>query len=195
MPHSLVTKNALARSLKKLMLTTALPKITIKQLTEDCGLTRHTFYNHFRDVYELLGWVFQTEIIEGLDGYRNYAGWKQGFLNVLEYTKRNKTICLNTFHSIGREHLENFLYQVIYRVAIGVVEEVAQNLRISPQAKGEVADFYSLAVLGQVIQWLKAGANTDPAEIVDKVGKIVDGNIARGLANYCSERSAEPFTP
>lgn len=184
MSHSQLTKNALARSLKKLMLTIPLNKITIQQLTADCGVTRHTFYNHFQDIYELLGWVYQIEIIEGLEEYRNYAGWSQGFLSVLRYTQKNKTICLNTFHSLGREHLEKFLYGVIYDVTIEVVNELAKDMTVRSSAKQEVADFYALAVLGQVIQWLKAGADTDPIEIVDKVSKIMDGNLARSLENY-----------
>ncbi|MNO24980.1 HTH-type dhaKLM operon transcriptional activator DhaS [compost metagenome] len=186
MSYSQVTKNALARSLKKLMLTKTLHKITIQQLTADCGVTRHTFYNHFQDIYELLGWVYQTEIIEGLEQYRNCAGWKQGFLSVLYYTQSNKTICLNTFHSLGREHLEAFLYGVIYGVVIQIVDEFdgREPERAGVQAKQEIADFYSLAILEQVIHWLKAGANTDPAQIVDKVARIMDGSIARGLANY-----------
>lgn len=184
MSYSQITKNALARSLKKLMLTRPLPKITIRQLTDDCGLTRHTFYNHFHDIYELLGWVYQTEVIEELEQYRNYAGWQQGFRSVLHYTEKNKTICLNTFHSLGREHLEKFLYGVIYSVASEVVEELARDLTTSSQGKQEVADFYTLAVLEQVIQWLKAGANTDPDEIVRKVSRIMDGCVASSLAKY-----------
>ncbi|WP_379162100.1 TetR/AcrR family transcriptional regulator C-terminal domain-containing protein [Paenibacillus sp. sgz5001063] len=186
MSYSQVTKNALARSLKKLMLTKPLHKITIQQLTADCGVTRHTFYNHFQDIYELLGWVYQTEIIEDLEPYRNCSGWKQGFLSVLYYTQSNKTICLNTFHSLGREHLEGFLYGVIYGVMIQVVEELdmQEPEQVSMQAKKEISDFYSLAVLEQVIHWLKAGANTDPVQIVDKVARIMDGSISRGLANY-----------
>lgn len=187
MSNSHLTKNALARSLKKIMLTVPLNKITIQQLTADCGLTRHTFYNHFQDIYELLGWVYQTEVIEGLDAYRNYAGWKQGFLSVLRYTQNNKTICLNTFHSLGREHLEKFLYGVIYDVAFAVVGELAlerPERSVSEQAKQDIADFYALAIREQVVKWLKAGANTDPAEIVDKVGKIIDGSIAQSLEHY-----------
>ncbi|MHA6530804.1 TetR/AcrR family transcriptional regulator C-terminal domain-containing protein [Paenibacillus sp. BAC0078] len=186
MTYSQVTKNALARSLKKLMLTKPLHKITIQQLTADCGVTRHTFYNHFQDIYELLGWVYQTEIIEGLEQYRNAAGWKQGFLSVLYYTQSNKTICLNTFHSLGREHLEKFLYGVIYGVMIKVVDELdaLEEPRASVQAKEEIADFYTLAILEQVIHWLKAGANSDPAQIVGKVARIMDGSISRGLAKY-----------
>ncbi|WP_019909831.1 TetR/AcrR family transcriptional regulator C-terminal domain-containing protein [Paenibacillus sp. HW567] len=186
MTYSQVTKNALARSLKKLMLTKPLHKITIQQLTADCGVTRHTFYNHFQDIYELLGWVYQTEIIEGLEQYRNAAGWKQGFLSVLYYTQSNKTICLNTFHSLGREHLEKFLYGVIYGVMIKVVEELdaLEEVQANVPAKQEIADFYTLAILEQVIHWLKAGANSDPAQIVGKVARIMDGSISRSLAKY-----------
>ncbi|WP_068787189.1 TetR-like C-terminal domain-containing protein [Paenibacillus phocaensis] len=184
MSYSQITKNALARSLKKLMLTVPLNKITIQQITADCGVTRHTFYNHFQDIYELLGWVYQTEVIEGLEPYRNYAGWKQGFLSVLRYTQKHKTMCLNTFHSLGREHLEKFLYDVIYGVAIEVVRELAQERDVSQRAEQEVADFYALAVRGQVVEWLKTGANTDPVAIADKVGTILGGNLTRSLDNY-----------
>ncbi|AIQ42481.1 TetR-like C-terminal domain-containing protein [Paenibacillus sp. FSL R7-0297] len=195
MSNSLLTKNALARSLKKLMLAKPLNKITIQQLTADCGVTRHTFYNHFQDIYELLGWVYRSEVIEGLEPYRCCAGWKQGFLSVLRYIVSNKTICLNTFHSLGREHLEQFLYGVIYGVMIRVVEELdgqeqdREGQKQIPeqgrsQARQDIADFYTLAILEQVIHWLKAGANTDPAEMVEKVARIMEGSIARGLEHY-----------
>ncbi|WP_238650121.1 TetR/AcrR family transcriptional regulator C-terminal domain-containing protein [Paenibacillus piscarius] len=195
MSSSLLTKHALARSLKKLMLTTPLNKITIQQLTADCGVTRHTFYNHFQDIYELLGWIYQLEVIEGLDQYCCTAGWKQGFLSVLRYTVNNKTMCLNTFHSLGREHLETFLYGVIYRVMIRVVEELDERdetgralitEQVRRQARLDFADFYTLAILEQMIHWLRAGASSDPAGIVDKVARIMDGSIARGLAHYWS---------
>ncbi|GGF76090.1 TetR family transcriptional regulator [Paenibacillus albidus] len=184
MSHSQITKFALARSLKKLMLSYPLPKITIRQLTADCGVTRITFYNHFHDIYELLGWVYQTEIIKGLEEYRNCAGWKEGFLKVLNYIQINKTICQNTFHSLGREHLEKFLYSVIYDVMIEIINELGQPLDLQPQAKEEIADFYTLALLEQVIQWMRAGAHTDPMELVCKVGRLMDGSILRSMENY-----------
>lgn len=50
-----ITKQALGNALKALMLEKSINKITVRELTAYCGLTRHTFYNHFQDVYELLG--------------------------------------------------------------------------------------------------------------------------------------------
>lgn len=183
-----VTKNALARSLKKLMLSKPLHKITIQELTADCGVTRHTFYNHFQDIYELLGWVYQIEVIEGLERYRSYTEWEQGFLSVLYYTQNNKTMSLNTFHSLGREHLDNFLYGVIYHMMISIVNELSEKYqekcKVCAKDKKEIADFYSRAILEQVIQWLKQGANTDPMEVMNKVSKLMEGTIVGAIEKY-----------
>ena len=46
---SQTTKRALEASLKKLLLQKPLNKITINDITEDCGVNRMTFYYHFKD--------------------------------------------------------------------------------------------------------------------------------------------------
>ena len=51
-----VTKRALEQSLKNLLLKKPLTKITINDITEDCGINRMTFYYHFKDIYDLVEW-------------------------------------------------------------------------------------------------------------------------------------------
>ena len=51
---SQTTKRALAQSLKKLLQTKPLSKITINDIAEDCGVSRMTFYYHFADIYDLV---------------------------------------------------------------------------------------------------------------------------------------------
>ena len=50
-------KRALEASLKKLLLQKPLNKITINDITEDCGVNRMTFYYHFKDIYDLVDWI------------------------------------------------------------------------------------------------------------------------------------------
>ena len=52
-----VTKRALEQSLKNLLLKKPLTKITIGDITEDCGINRMTFYYHFKDIYDLVEWA------------------------------------------------------------------------------------------------------------------------------------------
>ena len=54
---SQMTKRALEASLKKLLLEKPLTKIAINDIAEDCGISRMTFYCHFKDIYELVAWM------------------------------------------------------------------------------------------------------------------------------------------
>ena len=54
------------------METESFEKITVKDIVEDCGVNRQTFYYHFQDIYELLGWIYKTEAVEGIAGYKTY---------------------------------------------------------------------------------------------------------------------------
>ena len=58
---SQVTKRALEASLKNLLLQKPLSKITISDITEDCGINRMTFYYHFKDIYDLVEWSCQED--------------------------------------------------------------------------------------------------------------------------------------
>lgn len=49
-----LTKYALEDSLKKFLLKKPLDKITISDLTSDCGISRMAFYYHFKDIYDLV---------------------------------------------------------------------------------------------------------------------------------------------
>ena len=51
------TKIALAYALKDLLKNKPLNKITVSDITDKCGINRQTFYYHFADIMELVGWL------------------------------------------------------------------------------------------------------------------------------------------
>lgn len=174
-----ITENTLADSLKKLMKTHPINKIHVQMITDDCGLTRHTFYNHFADVYELLGWIYEHEVIEDLEKCCNLMHWRDGISLVLQYTVKNRVICLNTFHSLGRDHLESFLYNLFNHVITGIIADITKDMHVDEEIKKETAEFYSNAVTGIFIAWLKQDLKREPAVIANWIEKMVKGNIIR----------------
>ena len=133
-----ITKLAMANSLKRLMLTKQINHIHVQEITDDCNLTRHTFYNHFRDIYELLGWLYEREVIDDIDRCCSLDSWRRGILLVLEYTYENRVICLNTFHSLGRDYLEDFLYRTFLHLLQAVIVEITCNMKVTQQEKEEI---------------------------------------------------------
>ena len=64
---SQTTKRALEASLKHLLAKKPLDKITINDIAEDCGISRMTFYYHFKDIYDLIGELHRS--ISEICGY------------------------------------------------------------------------------------------------------------------------------
>ena len=78
MPNT--TKAALEESLKRLLLKKPLDKITITDITTDCGISRMAFYYHFKDIYDLVERVCLEESRGALQGkiWLNGPVWKMG---------------------------------------------------------------------------------------------------------------------
>lgn len=51
---TIVIKRVLASTLKEMIEMKSLSKITINDLTQACGVSRQTFYNNFKDIYDLV---------------------------------------------------------------------------------------------------------------------------------------------
>ncbi len=78
-----ITKRQLCDSLKALMGQKPLEKITIREVTEGCGLQRQAFYYHFEDIYDLVRWMFQQEAVSLLQQHEGALLWQEGLLQLL----------------------------------------------------------------------------------------------------------------
>ena len=67
------TKQALEASLKKVLLQKPLDKITISDITSDCGISRMAFYYHFKDIYDLVEWSCLEDAKRALQGKKTYG--------------------------------------------------------------------------------------------------------------------------
>ncbi|WP_040411385.1 TetR-like C-terminal domain-containing protein [Desulfosporosinus sp. OT] len=184
MSNTAITQTALANSLKKLMLSHSINHIHVKMITDDCGFTRHTFYNHFHDVYELLGWIFSCEVIDGVDQYCTLDQWQQGLQLILDYTADNRIICLNTYRSLGRDHLEAFLQRVFYRFLFRIIEDISKSMVLSEDIKLDCCEFYSNALMGVFISWLKRDLRETPQQMLKQIDQMMSGNIVNTLSKF-----------
>ena len=112
MPNT--TKQALEESLKHMLLKKPLDKITIRDITEDCGISRMAFYYHFKDIYDLVEWACIEDASKALQGKKTYETWQEGLLQIFEAVLGNKPFILNAYRCISREQIERFLYQLTH---------------------------------------------------------------------------------
>lgn len=177
-------KEAFAESLKKMLERKTLDRITVKDIVEDCGVSRQAFYYHFTDIYDLVEWIFIEEASTALADNCDIDTWQQGYLRVLQSLRDNRNLVLNSYRSISREYLETFMYKVLYQVIYPVVEEQGAGMDVEKKHKEFIAHFYSLAIVAMGIDWVRTGMKEDPEEIVDEVATLVKGDFKKALKKY-----------
>lgn len=181
------TKKALADSLKALLRTRPLSKVTIADITEGCGINRMTFYYHFRDIYDLVEWICREECSAALGGPLDRETWQEGFCDLCRYVLENRSFFVNVCNSIGREQAENYLYRVTYSILRSAVDELAGDMLIGEEEKKFIADFYKFAFVGVELDWLRSGLRESPEELAGKLNRLLNGQFDLALKNLSRE--------
>ena len=181
---SQITKRALEESLKKMLLKKSVNKITISDITEDCGINRMTFYYHFKDIYDLVEWSCVEDAARALDGKKTYDTWQQGFQQIFQAVLDNKPFVQNVYQSVNREQVETYLYSLTHNLLIGVIEEKAVRMQVRDEDKEFIADFFKFAFVGLMLDWIRNGMKKDPQQIIDRLSILIEGDITRALNKY-----------
>lgn len=91
-------KEILAESFREIAEAKPIDRITVKDVTENCGYSTATFYRQFRDKYDLIAWAYSRDLEKILDRIAfDETSWKQTLLDAAMY------------YHVHREYLANLL--------------------------------------------------------------------------------------
>lgn len=158
------TKRQLADALKQCMAQKPLEKISIREITDRCGLRRETFYYHFSDIYDLLKWMFEEEALVLLRQHEGVHLWQEGLLQLFHYIQDNRAFCLCALRSMGRSHLKRLFQKDIQSIIQRTVDRLARETGFP--IEDLVTRFYTIALAGTVESWLLGELPYTPEELI-----------------------------
>ena len=134
--------------------------------------------------YDLIEWIYTSEALKVIGDKKTYATWQEGFFHIFEYIENNRDFVMSTYHSVSREHLENFLYQETYRLLMDVVEEQAKDKSVREEDKAFIANFYKYGFVGLILEWIGKGMKDSPKKIIDRLDIVIHGDIDKALKGF-----------
>ena len=190
MADSNITKHALAASLRTLMEEHPFEKITVAQICEQCGINRKSFYYHFKDKYDLVNWIFDSDLVALTmsDIDLNDADNMWRLLKTLgDYFYENRDFYRKAFQIKGQNSFADHfreLSQPLFknRLAALVGEENTDEF---------VLDFFTDASLSALERWLTAKECVPPEQVVDRLHFLVQ----RSTAALLEEAGQNPVLP
>lgn len=171
---SLKTKQALSEALKASMRIKKLSKITVSELIAACNINRKTFYYHFQDIYALLKWMLEQEAIEVVKNFDLLVNTEETIRFVMEYAEKNDYIINGAFDSMGYEEIKRFFHNDFFSIIYSAIDQGEKELgvQLEPQFKDFLAEFYTEASAGLLIEWTKNNISQDKETILKNLLSI-----------------------
>ncbi|MGN0993820.1 MAG: TetR/AcrR family transcriptional regulator C-terminal domain-containing protein [Butyricicoccus sp.] len=170
-------KEQMAESLKKLMKQKSLQKITIQEIADDCGMNRYTFYYHFKDIYDLLSWVFHEEALSLIRKSDNCLTWQEGFLLFLRSIRENREVFQCALNSLGQDALRAMFYQEVSHLMQLFLTDVGGKYQVSQAFRGFLGDFYIAALSGIIVEWIRRDLDLSEDDMMRYLRLTLDGQI------------------
>lgn len=168
-------KTAIMESLLKLLDERPLSRISVKDIVEDCGINRNTFYYHFEDMPSLVEAIVIEEVNRIIDQYQDISSIEQCFEAAMRLTKDHRRAIYHIYNSANRDILEHSLLKICEYVATKFVDNAIAGRPVPPEDRHIIIHAYQCESFGMVIEWLNAGMEADAEARFHRLCRLRDG--------------------
>lgn len=162
------TREILAESFRELAEKKNIDRITIKDITDNCGYSPATFYRQFSDKYDLIAWDYSQRIASIMDrvGRDGYV-WKQTLIDAARVFLEEKTYLANLLmHTEGHDSFIRYMADINFESLKAHIRQVTGGE--GPDEKTEwYIRIYCLGTVSLTCEWLMDVYDMTPEELAE----------------------------
>ena len=184
------TKFAILKVFGDLAASRPVDKITVKDITDQCGISRNTFYYHYQDIYQVLKAYVQysaehvIELMVEDEGEDGKAGLKE-----IRYLEANRELLCNLYRSAANEEVRNCLQSASQIIFDRLIESVSQGMEVQAEDKKILSAVCQYTVRGIMTSWMEEDGmmNGETLEqVLVRLGYLFKGAIREALMRSAS---------
>ncbi len=174
MPNDM--KETIAKAMLTLLMERHVKKLTVKDIVEQCQITRQAFYYHFEGIPELIRWMVEGYFEQVLQNVMAQESMEEGLrcffvmaINAIPYLEQG-------MDSNYRDDLERLLRQCFQRFFALGLEKKHYYANCTGSEIKVILRYHSRAVLGLLQEWTK-----EDTDQLDQIVHTVYRLIAEGI--------------
>lgn len=149
------TKYLLAEALKICMKKAPLEKITVKDITDTCGISRQTYYRHFQDKQDLVNWYFEKILNESFEHMGTGKTIYEALVNKFTFIQKEKLFFTAAFKNDDQNNLRKHDFKLILAFYTNKIKEkMGDNLSEELMFQLEM---YCQGSVYMTVKWLLDG--------------------------------------
>lgn len=177
----MTAKELLAESFRELAKTKKINKITVKDITENCGYSVATFYRHFNDKYDLIAWAYSRDVEEIMKKVEyDESSWKKALTYAAEYYEEHRDYLSNLLlHTTGYMSFVRNMSQINYMSLKQKIQASAKVQNISTKTDMYIR-LYCHGTVALTCDWLLGVFETD----AETLAEIYESTLPQQLRPY-----------
>ena len=169
----LITQRAIVAAFKDILKDTPFNKVTISDLSDRTGINRQTFYYNFRDIYDLILFMIEDELIPIIDGEKDFSSC---MLKIYDYFIGHRQMLLNIYRHIEIGEINHRLEPVIKQVAETMGDDVVTDFPLKAEDKDVAVRFTALMISEFTSRWISLRA-PDQRERFSRFADLLECNM------------------
>lgn len=172
------TKTAIRASFLKLLEERPLSKITVRDITDDCGINRNSFYYHYQDIPSLIQEILTDSVQRIIAEHPSIDSIEDCLSIAARFAAENRRLILHIYNSVSRDLFEQYLWQACSQTVTVYFDTAFADAKISPQDRETVIRYHSCETFGVVCGWLANGMRGDMDAFLRRMCEIRRGMSA-----------------
>lgn len=169
MADSNITKKALSNALRQLMEEMPFKKISVADICEKCDMNRKSFYYHFRDKYDLVNWIFDTEFIALARNRTSDDRWE--FIEMMcGYFYDNRSFYSKVLQIKGQNSFSEHFREFMHPLLRNRITEIVGKKDIPDLC----VDFFADGIFCSMERWLLDKHCMPPSQFVSIIKQLVE---------------------
>ena len=164
------TRRAIKESFLKLLNQRPLNQITVKDIVEDCGINRNSFYYHFADPPTLLEEIMAEQVSMLVESHPTIDSVQEESDAIVEFVMGNKRAIYHIYNSLSRDVFERHLMEVCRYIVSTYLNTVLGDMAEADRAA--ILRFHKCVCFGSIIDWLNGGMKDDVSDYFRRIRQL-----------------------
>lgn len=169
-------KEIIAEGARNLLMGKKVKKLTVKDIAEECNITRQTFYYHFEDIPDMIRWIMENEFDKMVQEMLARDDPEDSVYYLL-------TVALNIQPHLERgmqsnygEEFEKIVGEFIHHFSRRLMDEKGMFKNYSEKDRELIVRYHCWAVVGIVRGWTKEDTK-NMEEVVHMLYALLMGEV------------------
>ncbi len=173
------TRTAIKETFLKLLNQRPLNQITVKNIVEDCGINRNSFYYHFEDLPSLVEEIVGEQVRNLVQKHPTVSSVEECADAVIELGMEKRRANCKIYTSLSRDVFEWYLMDGGGYIVSTYLKAEFAGKPIDPADLDALIRLHKCACFGSVIDWLNSGMKDDIADYFRRVCALQKSGLER----------------